>query len=223
MGLKPDALEFLTQAVAAQFRETTGLRMLELGNLMIKQPGRPRQTAKTYFQTLGFEHTSFDLNARDGALPIDLSQPVPDRFHGRFDIVTNSGTSEHVEPLDGQYNCFANIHNCLRPGGLMVHIVPEAGSFPGHCPFYYTPDFFQALADLNDYEIQQLKRLDRKSNFLVAAALIRKTDRPFTPEKQALLDQITQRPCRRDQPPQGQRATLKRWRRRVLDSLLRRR
>ena len=63
----------------------------------------PRPPARSILRNPGVQHTSFDLNAKHGALPVDLAQPIGDpRWLGVFDIVTNSGTSEHVEPLEAQ-------------------------------------------------------------------------------------------------------------------------
>lgn len=197
MGLKQDALDFIFKCVDAVFDSYQGVEMLELGNQQIKSSGH-REVAKHYFKMMGFKHTSFDINGKDGALPIDLSKAIKDkRYYDRFDIVTNSGTSEHVEPYEGQYECFRNIHLCTKIGGIMIHIVPEDGSSPNHCPYYYTIKFFEKLAEFNKYEIIELGRLCRGKNTFIKVGLIKTRGEPFCDKKEDLLGCIIQRPCSR--------------------------
>ena len=193
MGLKQDALDFIFKCIDTVFNSYQDVKMLELGNQKVKLSGN-RQIAKSYFEKLGFKHTSFDINGKDGALPIDLSRAIENKgFHNKFDIVTNAGTSEHVEPYEGQYECFRNVHLCTKVGGIMIHIVPEDGSFPNHCPFYYKSGFFEKLAELNNYEVIENTRLYRKGNIMLAAGLIKKGYSDFCDKKDELLDCIIQR------------------------------
>src|ERR1041384_5416258 len=74
--------------------------MLELGN---KVTGAGL-VYKSVFEAMGIRHVSVDWNGKDGALPLDLRQPLN---LGRFDMVTNFGTSEHVE--DNQKAVWRNI------------------------------------------------------------------------------------------------------------------
>jgi hypothetical protein len=196
VGLKPDALDFIFKCIDSHFASYANVRMLELGNQQIKKGGE-RQAAKTFFEGKGFIHTSFDLNGKDGALPIDLSHPVPEKYHDMFDVVTNSGTTEHVEPLDGQFECFRNIHSCTKPGGVMIHIVPEDGSFPNHCPFYYTNAFFRKLAELNNYEVIEETKLYRGKYAMLAVGLTKKDFSVFCDKEDGLPQFIIQRPCTR--------------------------
>ena len=197
MGLKQDVLDFIFKCINSNFESYSGLEMLELGNQQIKIGGQ-RQLAKDYFENLGFKHTSLDINGKDGAIPIDLSKLIKDRiYYNRFDVVTNSGTSEHVEPYEGQYECFGNIHLCTKVGGIMIHVIPEEGSFPGHCPFYYTLDFFEKLVKYNGYKIIEIGRLHRGENSFIKAGLIKAVDSAFCDNKTELLRDIINRPCKR--------------------------
>ena len=209
MGLKQDALDFILGCIDSHFASYENVHMLELGNQKIKKDGK-RQVAKSFFERKGFIHTSFDINGKDGALPIDLSMPVPQKHYGMFDVVTNSGTSEHVEPFKGQYECFRNIHLCTKSGGVMIHIVPENGSFPNHCPFYYTNAFFERLAELNNYKVIEETRLYRGKNVMLAAGLIKKEPSTFCDKKEELSGCIIQRPCtrKRSKPITGNIKTL---------------
>ena len=76
---------------------------------------------------------------------------LPARLRGRFDLVTNFGTSEHVA---NQMNFFHYVHDASKISGLMVHFVPCIG-YLGHCLYKYDPKFFVRLAAANDYEILQ--------------------------------------------------------------------
>jgi len=197
VGLKQDALDFIFKCIDTVFNSYQDVEMLELGNQKVKLSGN-RQIAKSYFEKLGFKHTSFDINGKDGALPIDLSKTIENKeFHNKFDVVTNSGTSEHVEPYDGQYECFRNMHLCNKVGGIMIHIVPEDGSFPNHCPYYYTIEFFEKLAKYNKYNTIEISRLQRGENVLITAGLIKTENIPFCSNKDELLENIIQKPCSR--------------------------
>jgi SAM-dependent methyltransferase len=182
--------------------ELPGKTMLELGNQHISDenrracPGILERTGKQYFENRGVKHTSIDLNAEDGALPIDLSRPIgrPDWRHS-FDIVTNAGTSEHVEPFEAQYECFRNIHACLKPGGIAVHIVPSAeglsakGRWRDHCNNYYSRRFFDTLAEHNAYRVVSFQFMDE----LILTCLQKTEDRPFMADRSAFLEPITRR------------------------------
>lgn len=147
--------------------------MLELGNQYIFPNGNTEvngyrlgnhpgsNVAKHYFAEKypNLAHTSVDYNGQDGALKIDLSIPKALSFTGPFDIVTNLGTLEHVGEgksdknaiFRDQYEAFKNVHNSLSQYGIWFNLAPKVGSWPGHCPSYYTVAFFQKLLELNNY------------------------------------------------------------------------
>lgn len=185
-----------------RFDSYQGLTMLELGNQMVKKDGK-RTPAKKYFTALGFEHTSFDINGRDGAIAIDLSKPVPSKYYGMFDVITNAGTSEHVVPLAGQYECFKNIHECAKHGGIMIHIVPQDGSFTNHSPFCYTQAFFKGLADDNSYTVLEIDAMGRGNDYFVLAALVKSENNAFRTVQAQFADRIVSRPCSRSPAVNG--------------------
>ena len=148
MGLEPSYLDFIDECVAATLGELRGRRMLELGDQVIDHEAIPEKTGKQYYENRGVLHTSFDLNGQNGALRVDLSRRIrKPAWLGAFDIITNAGTTEHVEPFEAQYICFLNIHNCLRGGGVAVSIVPDVGeldrhgAWKDHCNHYYSHEF----------------------------------------------------------------------------------
>ena len=195
MGLVPDLLDYIERCGRSTIGELRGVSMLELGNQLIMPPG-PKTTGKKYYRSLAVEHTSFDLNGRDGALPVDLGKPCTNpRWHHRFDIVTNSGTTEHVEPLDAQYEVFRNVHRWLRPGGVAVHLVPDVGAledegaWAGHCNNYYSFAFFEYLAQRSGCELI----LPEQILGLVCVGVHKVGDAPFGCERGELLDLISRR------------------------------
>jgi len=106
--------------------------------------------AADLFQRAGFDYMAIDFAAFPHTLQLDLNtDPLPLERHGRYALVANSGTSEHIL---NQYNVFKVIHDATAPGGLMYHGVPMAGEF-SHGIISYNPKFFWSLAEANSYEI----------------------------------------------------------------------
>ena len=148
-----------------------GLKMAEFGNQKLKfDPGngaRRLQQVKPFLEFFGVRHVSFDTNGRSGALAWDLSQPIDnDQLYAatgigcyEFDIVTNFGTSEHVER--DQITVFENAHRLTRIGGLMIHLVPRAGTCRRHGVWKYTAAWFEKLAKANDYAVEYLTEWDK--------------------------------------------------------------
>jgi hypothetical protein len=156
------------------------MRMCEFGCQEIGLEGFFYGAAKTYFESLGIQHVSFDLNAHFGSLPVDLGEPIEESQHiGQYDIVTNFGTSEHVP---AQYECFENAHRICAVGGQMVHVVPAPGNYPGHGCYTYTPEFFEALGTANGYSIIRARKYvgpPGRRRDLATAIFCKESDRPF--------------------------------------------
>ncbi len=124
---------------------TSGGTMLELGN---KKNGS--LTYKDYFESIGFKHTSVDLNGEDGALKLDLRD---DLGLGTFDMVTNIGTSEHVTR---QCPVWGNMLNAMHVGSVLVSITPAPDHWKGHGLWYPRDVFYEQLAAENDLKIERL-------------------------------------------------------------------
>lgn len=196
MALQPAYLDYIQTCVDRTFGGLAGRRMLELGDQVVKADGIPETTGKEYYENRGVDHVSFDLNGRHGALAVDLARPIADpQWHDAFDIVTNSGTTEHVEPFEAQHTCFMNIHDCLKTGGISVHLVPDLdeleqrGRWKNHCNNYYTHGFFETLAALNGYTLVSSEVI----NGLRCACLRKESDAPFTEDREAVLAGIGRR------------------------------
>jgi len=151
MGINNKLLNYSMEILKKEGFSLNGLKMCELGNQHLFVEEIQFKTAREYFLSISVEHTSIDINGQDGALVYNLAKPInnPELLE-YFDVVTNFGTAEHV---CNQYECFRNINNFCRKGGLFIHVAPLVGSWPLHCENYYYPLFFIRLAEANNYRI----------------------------------------------------------------------
>jgi hypothetical protein len=140
--------------------------MLELGN---KANGAG--TYKAYFESRGIAHTSVDINGQDGALPLDLRKPLG---LGLFDIVTNIGTTEHV---DQQEPVWRNIAEAAR--ALFVSATPVPGDWKGHGLFYPPAAFYDDFARLNGFRIERMQIAGPAPRRCIYVRMARTVMRPF--------------------------------------------
>lgn len=190
--------DLLLRALTALEMPLPGIKMAEFGNQRVKfEPesgARRLQAAKPFFEFFGVRHVSFDTNGRSGALAWDLAQPIdPVQLRqrcgiglGEFDLVTNFGTSEHVET--NQQQVFWNADALCRTGGLMVHAVPRLDSCRKHGVWKYSAEWFRELAERQHYRIVHLAEWDKTEHWgahriapgteLYVMAILRKTWNP---------------------------------------------
>lgn len=122
-----------------------GDSMLELGG-KVNQPF----TYKSTFTALGFRHVSVDWNGDHQALPLDLRHPIS---LGTFDMVTNIGTSEHV---DDQRGVWQNLVEACHIGSVLISTTPLLGSWWWHAEHFPTREFYKELAARNGFFIDRL-------------------------------------------------------------------
>ena len=197
MGLNNKYLNFINESSSKAIGNIKGKCMLELGNQIIRNTEYIKEkTGKEYYTNRGVFHISIDLNGQNGALMLDLSKPLRKReWINYFDIITNSGTTEHVEPRKAQYDVFKNIHECMKVGGISIHLIPDIlelemkGKWKSHCKNYYSKEFFLFLAKYNNYEIIELKII----NGLVCSTLRKTIDSSFMDDKELFLSFITRK------------------------------
>lgn len=105
--------------------------------------------AKLFYEILLGEHRyrAIDLHGTEIAEKCDLNLPLP--FDEQFDIVTNFGTAEHVFDVR---QVFESIHRHTRPGGFMLHALPNQGCYD-HGLFNFQPTFVFDLAHANGYDV----------------------------------------------------------------------
>ncbi len=200
MGLIKSYIRFIESSIEQVYGgDVRGLRMLELGDQVVEDPHIAEKTGKDYFKNRGFEHVSVDTNGLHDAVVRDLTRPEEFQdWHGSWDVLTNSGTTEHVEPFESQYECFGIIHRCIKVGGIAIHLIPdvyerdERGAWRNHCRYYYSGSFFEMLARECKYELLS----NTVINGLRCAALQKTKDVPFLDDRAKFLDAIAQRDYR---------------------------
>lgn len=105
--------------------------------------------ARQFWQSLGCDYIAIDTFGTGDSVSLDLNfDDVPQELIGKFSLVTNHGTTEHVA---NQVNAFKIAHDLTAVGGVMYHHVP-AGGMMNHGLFNYNPKFFWMLARSNGYK-----------------------------------------------------------------------
>ena len=121
--------------------------------------------ADQYYKSKGVtQYTCIDVNAENGALDLDLSVP---HSLGKFDLVTDFGTSEHINRYDNPealYNCWTTKFNATN--SVIVSSNPASGHWPGHGAYYYTLMFYQALASCTNLQIIKLGEQYAMGNYI---------------------------------------------------------
>lgn len=194
MGLKVHLINLIKQYTLENYSTLSGLNILELGNQEVRPgQGLSEKTGKEYWTKQGMNHVSVDLNKQHGALKKDLTEKQEFlEFKEMFDVVYNSGTTEHVEPYEDQYACFDIIDMCTKPGGIMIHSIPEVtnhdkrGMWKGHCHYYYSKEFFETTAKESNYEILYLNVSPR----IITSVLKKTEDSSFMQDKDLFLSNI---------------------------------
>ncbi|MGJ5813605.1 hypothetical protein [Paludibaculum fermentans] len=106
--------------------------------------------ASSFWRWLGYEYASVDVDGTPGSIFMDLNyDDVPSPHRGRYQVVSNCGTTEHVA---NQLNAFKVIHDFTEVGGVMLHNLPAQGMF-NHGLVNYNPKFFWMLARSNGYRL----------------------------------------------------------------------
>ena len=106
--------------------------------------------ARAFWTWLGLNYASIDIDGSPGSIALDLNyDEVPAELVGRYDIVTNFGTTEHVA---NQLQSFKIIHDLAAAGAIMLHVLPASGT-PNHGLVSYNPKFFWMLGRSNGYKI----------------------------------------------------------------------
>jgi len=181
VGIEKSIVEYEKQVLYSLGLEYKGLKWCELGN----QINYKNEIAKKVYLSLGVEHTSIDLNGKDGALPIDLDKPVPADLLDQFDVITNYGTIEHV---NNQYQVFKNVHDVCKKNGLVIHVFPLKGHWPGHCRYYYSDLFINRLAGIANYKVVNYTILNkdvfRTPKNMIAVTYVKKENNRFIPEEE---------------------------------------
>jgi len=151
--------KFEMEVLKKVFLSYDQLIVFELGNQGIQ--GKKWSAKQEYLKKGVIEHVSVDVNGRDGSLKLDLNKELPKNLHDKFNLVTNYGTTEHV---NDQYSVFHNINKVCLVGGTMIHALVLPGNWVGHCRYYYPPKFVEQLSKLFGYKIIRAEKFNPYSN-----------------------------------------------------------
>ncbi len=172
MGISTDAARFLVSAVqgGAVFRSVLTIGRLETRlpawflRWLEKTTGAPLPVpigdaawnyVEPLLRMLGADRIeALDASAFEGSgIVHDLNEPVDVALHGRFDLVLDGGTLEHV------FNVPVALRNCMemvKPGGRLILVTP-ANNFCGHGFYQFSPElFFRTLAPENGFEVERI-------------------------------------------------------------------
>jgi hypothetical protein len=164
-----EASDLLDELYALFRKQRIDIGFLSKGNFTdLAPPSRP------FWTSLGFTYTAIDYDGHRDSTALDLNtENVPDGLRGQFDLVVNTGTTEHIA---NQANAFRVIHDLAVLGGIMYHEVP-AGSWD-HGLINYGPKFFLLLQQQNNYE-QVLLRGRRENDMTIRSALRKRKNKDF--------------------------------------------
>jgi hypothetical protein len=166
-------------------------------------------SAQELYTALGFDFHCIDVDPHFNSIRLDLNFDVcPPEHMGKYDFVTNHGTSEH---LLNQQNFFKVVHDLTEPGGLMLHAVPFTAHIE-HGFFNYQPNFFESLARYNSYKLLSIlvgpgwqtaslipwepdildyMVINSKTTHLLVAILQKMYDKPFSVPFQGVYEPTT--------------------------------
>jgi SAM-dependent methyltransferase len=77
----------------------------------------------------------------------DMNSPIPEDLAGRFGLIIDGGTIEHVFDVRLALH---NICRMLKPGGRIIHMSP-ASNYVDHGFYQFSPSFFFDYYGVNDF------------------------------------------------------------------------
>lgn len=138
MAMTPDqAVALMEESGIAPLRKLRGQEDLATHSTLGAALGHISDRA--FFELLGVPLQSLDNSDYEGAdLVHDLNHPVPVEWHGRFDQILDSGTTEHIFDVR---QSLKNVGDMLAVGGEVIHLLP-ANNFVNHGFYQFSPCLF---------------------------------------------------------------------------------
>jgi SAM-dependent methyltransferase len=118
------------------------------------EPGKPHY-ADEFLRILGAkEIVSVDNSDFEGAAFLhDLNERFPEKMHGRFDVVIDGGTLEHVFDFA---SALRYVLELLAPGGHFI-AMPPANQNMGHGFYQFSPElFFRVFSPENGFRLRKI-------------------------------------------------------------------
>jgi hypothetical protein len=114
-------------------------------------------TTQTDFWAISWEHHRsrvLDASPYEGADTIhDMNTPVPEVWHGRYDVVIDSGSLEHIFNFSV---AIANLANMLRVGGT-IFVTTPANNLMGHGFYQFSPELmFWVFSESNGFAVHKI-------------------------------------------------------------------
>lgn len=104
------------------------------------------------FLSIGFDNIeSLDYSDFEKCtITHDLNKDVPADLHGKYDLIFDGGTSEHVFNLP---KVLENYHKMLKTGGRIIHFLPSTNCVE-HGFYMFSPTLFWDYYSANNWEIK---------------------------------------------------------------------
>jgi hypothetical protein len=137
------------------------VRLLKELDLSGKLLSRKRQAAsqnlisdECLFRFMGFDEVhSLDASDFEGCdFVYDLNRDDPGELAGRYDLILDCGTIEHVFHVP---NAMKNIWSMLKVGGHVIHMAPT-NNYVDHGFYQFSPTFFCDFYAANCFDIRDV-------------------------------------------------------------------
>ena len=113
--------------------------------------------ARTFFEMMGIKEYN-DLDKFEDDAPSilqDLNAPVPPELEGRFNLIIDGGTMEHVFDVR---QVLENVVRMCRESGWVVHLSPSS-NYVDHGFYSFSPCFFYDFYEANGFGDSITERL----------------------------------------------------------------
>jgi hypothetical protein len=117
----------------------------------------------SFFAYLGFECVD-SCDVSDDEKPthiLDLNRPLPPELVGKYDVIFDGGTLEHVFDFP---QALRNIHQLLTVNGRIIHQSPSTNHVD-HGFYMFSPTVFSDYYSVNGYEILELQLIEYERKF----------------------------------------------------------
>jgi SAM-dependent methyltransferase len=174
MGILAEPLQFVRD-----LKLPAGYTVCELGDQYITEE-IPHRLARNFYEETGCSrYISIDGNGR-ATRTFDLNLPLP-AILGRFDLVTDFGTGEHI--FD-QRQLFKSIHQLVQNGGHFVWDRPCQG-YRTHCFWLADECVYRNFAAANLYKVERLERRTTSRGELIRGVMRKIGDKKFRVPQQS--------------------------------------
>lgn len=114
------------------------------------------------FLVENYKNIKFDVLDIQGSIDINLNLNDIHYLENKYDLIIDSGTSEHV---DNQYSYIINVNNWLNDGGFYYTIsidhsecvVTNQTQWLDHCFYFYDINYFNFIKECFNWEIVDYK------------------------------------------------------------------